>query len=220
MTARDEAKLKHVRVYYTIGEDDRFRDIYHDDRRLGAWLRLLLIADAVWPASAPLPASIAKSSLKALIDAGVIDLLPGHMYRIHGLDAERERRSASGRNAAAMRWQSDRNATASTQDMRPQSARSAEAMSRNATQRNAEDSPKSRRAGLRSDHDNPRSKGTSPRQTRTNPRANGTSPRQLRDGSPEIDRRAMQRLGDLLPHTAKGDAPTTPDADWFERPKA
>lgn len=58
--------------------------------------------------------------------------------------------------------------------------------------------PQPRRAGLREDHDNPRATGD-------NPRAKGTSPRQLRDGSREIDRRALQRLGELLPKPEDAD---------------
>jgi hypothetical protein len=60
--------------------------------------------------------------------------------------------------------------------------------------------PKPPQAGAR-----PRSR----RENGENPRANGTSPRQLERGSPEADRRTLQRLGELLPRPE----PETID-DW------
>jgi hypothetical protein len=47
------------------------------------------------------------------------------------------------------------------------------------------------------DSPNPRKRGS--RSAGTNPRANGTSPRQQRNGTPEIDRHALQRIVDVLP---------------------
>jgi hypothetical protein len=107
----------YVRVYYRVIDDERFVGIYSDDQHLATWLRLLLLADAVWPASCPIPRSVRKASLQALVRAGLVDVLPGDHFRIHGLTPERQKRSDWGRNAAALRWQSDRNATA----MRPHS---------------------------------------------------------------------------------------------------
>ena len=112
----------YVRVYQTIFTDPKFVGIVYDDHHLATWLRLLMAADAVWPLLSPIPASARKASVKALVEAGLIDL-EGPRFRVHGLDAERERRSSQGRAAASKRWsstnaaalpeQSDSNARAS-----------------------------------------------------------------------------------------------------------
>lgn len=101
-----EPDPKYVRVYYSIRSDERFEAIYGDDAALACWLRLLLDADAVWPAPASVPKSAKAGPYRKLLAAGVVEPMPAHLYRIHGLDAERAKRSQSGRNAAAMRWHS------------------------------------------------------------------------------------------------------------------
>jgi hypothetical protein len=94
-----------VLVHYDqIGIDERFADIRDDDRRMGLWLRLLCLADAVWPADAPLPSGVSRPTLTALVDAGVVEMVDRHKYRLHGLDNERKRRSEHGRMAAQKRW--------------------------------------------------------------------------------------------------------------------
>lgn len=108
---------KYVRVYYRVIDDDRFEGIYTDDRHLATWLRLLLMADAVWPASAPIPRSARPASVERLIKAGLIELMPHDHYRVHGLDRERDMRSHVGRNGAAVRWQNNGNAVASEPNM-------------------------------------------------------------------------------------------------------
>ncbi len=107
-----KASDPYSRVYWRIVDDDRFAAIYGNDHHLSAWLRLLLIADQAWPASANLPASVRPLSLAALSDCGLIEVRPGGLYRVHGLDAERERRSSVGIPGASARW-SDGNANAS-----------------------------------------------------------------------------------------------------------
>ena len=84
------------RVYWRIAEDPRFAAIYPDERHLGTWLRLLVLADAMYPTAAPVPATARKASVKALVDCGLIELIPGGLYRVHGLASERERRSRAG----------------------------------------------------------------------------------------------------------------------------
>ena len=106
-------RAPYSRVYWSIIDDPKFSDVFDDDRRLALWLRLLLMADQAYPASAHIPASAHRSSLGALVACGLVDLGTGGRFRIHGLDAERIRRSESGRNASAVRWQSERNANAS-----------------------------------------------------------------------------------------------------------
>jgi hypothetical protein len=122
MTAQSDP---YVRVYYSILSDERFEKIYPNNDALATWLRLLLIADGAYPAPAHLPGTVKKSALNLLIEVGLVDLLPGGLYRIHGLQAERERRAQVGRTGANARWsQSDRNANA----LPPQSERNAKAM--------------------------------------------------------------------------------------------
>jgi hypothetical protein len=106
------ADRPYVRVYYEIVDDEKFANVYGDDRALAGWLRLLLTADASYPASAPIPRWIAPKTLKTLEFAGLVTI-KGHQYTIKGLASERTMRSDSARNAAAQRWQSERNAGAS-----------------------------------------------------------------------------------------------------------
>jgi hypothetical protein len=96
------------RLYHSLVDDPMFAAIYKNDAVFGVWCRLLMIADAMHPASAPLPRR--NSSVSALIACGLIEERPGNRYVIRGMVAERERRSASARNAAALRWQRARNA--------------------------------------------------------------------------------------------------------------
>jgi hypothetical protein len=104
-------------VYYSIIGDERFADVYHDARVLGSWLQLLLVADAMYPADAPIPAYVHRASFAVLVKAGLVENAPHQHYRVHGLASERGVRSHSARNAAAMRWQSESNASASASGM-------------------------------------------------------------------------------------------------------
>ena len=88
---------KYVRVYYSIIDDERFERVYPEPLVLGTWLRLLLLADAMWPAPAPLPFGISRRALDRLVNVGIVELGPAQHYRIHGMSAERERRSEAGR---------------------------------------------------------------------------------------------------------------------------
>ena len=114
----------YVRVYYRIMDDPKFADVYTDKATLGTWLTLLIHADALYPTAATLPHGIKKASVDKLVGAGLVDLLPNHRYRMHGLAAEREQRSEHGRKAALARYgQSTSNASAmheqSTSSARP-----------------------------------------------------------------------------------------------------
>ena len=86
-------RAPYSRVYWTIADDERFADVYNSAVALGTWLRLLLIADQSWPASAPIPVGTSTRGLQKLVSCGLVVRLDAHRYRIHGLDAERARRS-------------------------------------------------------------------------------------------------------------------------------
>lgn len=90
----------YCRVYYAIKDDPKFVSIFDNDAHLATWLRLLIAADAIWPASPDLPAKARKSSVAALVDAELVDIGPGGRYRIHGLDAERGARRDAARVSA------------------------------------------------------------------------------------------------------------------------
>lgn len=101
---------KYSRVYHEAVGDPRFATVWPSDPNLALWLRLLVLADGSWPAPAPIPRSARKAPLAALVEAGLVELVPGDLYLIHGMKAERSRRSAHAAYAAGMRWHGDRNA--------------------------------------------------------------------------------------------------------------
>jgi len=101
------AQGPYSKVYYSIVDDPQFARVY-DTPTLATWLRMLLLADAMYPASAPIGRR--NPDVKLLIEVGLVVEKSGNRYTMRGLEAERERRSDAARNAAAMRWQSVRNA--------------------------------------------------------------------------------------------------------------
>jgi len=177
-------------VYHSIIGDDRFATIYGDDHHLAWWLRLLIGADQAYPAPAPIPRSTRLASLRALVDCGLVELVGVDHYRIHGLDAERKRRSAQGMAGALARW-SGRNANATPVAMRTHTERNAppdakEMLDETRRVRDEIPPPPPAQRGARNGL---------PRDGGTNPRRNGTSPRQVER---EIDRRAPQHLGEIV----------------------
>ena len=92
------------RHYWRLVDDPKFAEIYSDDHHYATWSRLLMVADQAWPATAHLPSLCRRTSIAKLAEVGLIDLLPNGRFRMHGLDAERDKRGQSGRNAAAVRW--------------------------------------------------------------------------------------------------------------------
>lgn len=85
------------RVYWSVFDDERFATIRGDVRHFGSWTTMLLVADMAYPSSAFIPPTIPRASVKALIDAGLIEPQPGGMFRLHGLQAERSRRADAAR---------------------------------------------------------------------------------------------------------------------------
>ncbi len=102
------AERPYSRLYHSLVDDPMFAEVYGNAAAFGTWCQLLMIADALYPASAPLPRK--TYVVRLLLESGVIQERPGNRYVIRGLEGERERRSSSARNAAAMRWQSNGNA--------------------------------------------------------------------------------------------------------------
>jgi hypothetical protein len=111
------------RVYWDAADDDRLAEIWADHQLRGVWLLLLMTADQAYPASPVLPMGMTGRKLRPFITAGVVELRPGSRFRFHGLDAERERRSAHAKHAASSRWsravpeQSPSNARSNAQTM-------------------------------------------------------------------------------------------------------
>lgn len=85
-------RAPYSRVYWSVMHDEKFDGIREDPRLVGSWLLLLITADMAYPSPAYLLPTVARSAVARLSEAGLVDLLEGHRYRIHGLDAERERR--------------------------------------------------------------------------------------------------------------------------------
>ena len=104
------APRNYARVYYEIVDHPRFERVYRNPSALGTWLQMLLTADAMYPMTPPMPPR--NPTVRLLIDVGLVIQKPGNRYSMRGLEAERERRSAIGRNAAAVRHGSERNANA------------------------------------------------------------------------------------------------------------
>ena len=122
MTAQTDP---YVRVYYRIiDEDPKFHGVYDDDHRLATWLRLLLAADAMYPAPATIPHGIHKASLAFLVSVGLIDLTSGSRYRIHGMESERAGRREHASIASRSRWASREQSSPDAPSIPPSSAQS------------------------------------------------------------------------------------------------
>lgn len=80
---------RYARIYHGIDDDPKFATVFNDDHLLATWVRLLLRADAAWPAAVPIPRRVAQDALDVLVAVGLVDLLPDDRYRIHGLDRVR-----------------------------------------------------------------------------------------------------------------------------------
>lgn len=108
MSAQDRPYSRH---YHELVDDPKFAEVYPDDNHYATWGRLLMVADQAWPVSAHIPATARRASVAKLAEVGLIDLLPGGRFRMHGLQAEREQRSQSASHAATSRWSNaERNA--------------------------------------------------------------------------------------------------------------
>lgn len=96
------------RVYLDLVDDPMFAEVYADERTFGRWVQMLMLADAMWPASAPMPSKTA--TVRKLVECGLVIEKPGNRYSIRGLDKERAVRSEKASNASAKRWENERTA--------------------------------------------------------------------------------------------------------------
>jgi len=97
MTDQDWADSRYVRVYATLPRDHPV--VWADPVLLGWYVRLLMRADQAWPGLADLPAGLPD----ALIADEVIDVVPGGLYRFHGLDQERNGQRRRGHAGGVVR---------------------------------------------------------------------------------------------------------------------
>lgn len=165
---------RYARFYYPEFIKD-YPTVYGDDSAFAAWMRLLVIAEQMWPLAMELPRSVKPRALRVLVDSGLV-ATDGTFFALKGLDAERTRRRESGRKGAAVRWDSEGNANA---------------LPSKSSSRDEPNTPPPR-VGRRED-------GTNPRAIGTNPRSNGTSPRQER----EARKRGPSSLHEILKRAAE-----------------
>jgi hypothetical protein len=77
--------------------------IWDDDKALATWIRLLALADKIWPSPAELPRGASKSAVDRLIGAGLIEADGPHRFRIPSLDKKRDAARNAASNAARIR---------------------------------------------------------------------------------------------------------------------
>ena len=94
----------YVRIYFEARDDERFAHAYECDTCWAAYSRLLMDAEAAYPTAASLPVSLKRHAKTHLVDSGIIKLRPHDCFVVHGLAAERVRRSHQGAAGAAARW--------------------------------------------------------------------------------------------------------------------
>jgi hypothetical protein len=95
MTAQEDP---YVRVYYRVLTDEKFKPL--SSAAWGHWVRLLTVADGMFPSSAPLPRWVERKPLQELVAAGIVDLDGSDYFRIHGMEPERASRAEAARFAA------------------------------------------------------------------------------------------------------------------------
>lgn len=94
------ADVPYTRTYRSLSVDHP--TVYGDDRLLAWWVRLLDVADAIWPMLAPVPRGVPDDVLTALVADEVIDV-EADRFRFHGLDAERNGRVSRGYHGGKVR---------------------------------------------------------------------------------------------------------------------
>lgn len=99
-----------LRFYFPEFQRD-YPAVYRDDAAFAAFIRLLALAETAWPATPELPRSIRPKALRLLVENRLVKVA-GHSFELRGFVKERTTRSENGRNAAAVRWDSDSSADA------------------------------------------------------------------------------------------------------------
>src|SRR6185503_3161933 len=100
------ADKPYSRIYHRLMTE--YPSVYRSPAQLGLWLQLLILAEKFYPDPAPVPHK--TRTYRELVAVGFVQEQASTGYTIKGLEAERERRAASGRIGAAKRWDSERNA--------------------------------------------------------------------------------------------------------------
>lgn len=99
---------KYVRFYYPEFMRD-YPTIWRDPIAFHAWMRLLVVAESMWPAPAELPRGIRPAGLRALAECGLV-VVDGDTFMVKGHAEERAKRAAHARKAATDRWDAVSNA--------------------------------------------------------------------------------------------------------------
>jgi hypothetical protein len=94
---------RYARVYHDLMDDPKFEAVYPDDHRFALWVRLLMAADASYPSPPTIPRRVNGSALAHLVGVGLIDLVPGDRYKVHGLARERADGARIGREGGLER---------------------------------------------------------------------------------------------------------------------
>jgi len=100
-------------AFVTVYHEDliaNYPGVWDDDRMLATWLRLLVIADKLWPSPADIPRGVRTRELAQLVKLELVQELPNHRFRLRGLDARRKRQQEIAKSAASARWNAPRNA--------------------------------------------------------------------------------------------------------------
>ncbi len=94
----------YIRIYLRVRDDPRFEHAYSCDACWAAYSRLLMDAEAAFPASASLPANLDAHAAAQLMADGIIEPRRHGCFVVHGMVTERRRRSEEGRANALRGW--------------------------------------------------------------------------------------------------------------------
>lgn len=98
-------------LYWRVKADPRFEHAFGCDACWAAYTRLLMDAEASYPAPASIPSHLKPHARTHLLDAGIIELRPHDCFIVHGLQKEREKRAEQGRENALKGWEKRRGGT-------------------------------------------------------------------------------------------------------------
>jgi len=119
----------YIRLYHSLMHGSSFAPVLHDERLFGAFMQPAAAADNAWPLDATVPGYVRASSLRRLVDLGLVIEMPYRACRVPMIDEDRGPRSDHGSRAARARWDKaqgdagaypDADARACAQSMPPQ----------------------------------------------------------------------------------------------------